>query len=113
MFGSICRGYETSSEWQLAERQLYIKSKSNSWFNEINQLFIKYELEDPYQSSHTSLSKLEWKKLIAKGINNYWMVKVEQEAKLFTSLKYLSGDKLRIGKCHPLPKRLKANMRDI
>ena len=114
LFGSICRGEETSTEWQLAERQLYIKgSKSNSWFNEIKQLFIKYELGDPYQSLYTSLSKLEWKKLIAKGVNSYWMVKVEQEAKLFTSLKYLSGDKYRIGKCHPLTKTLTASIRDI
>jgi hypothetical protein len=64
-FGNITRSEHTSIEWRLAERQLQVKSyDSNSWFMDIREICIKYDIMDPYTYLENPLPKLEWKRLI-------------------------------------------------
>jgi hypothetical protein len=84
MFGNITRAHKNSTEWKLAERQLHIKSlDSNSWFMEIKNLCIKYDLEDPIHYMQNHLSKTKWKSLITSAIYNYWSDRINEEIKKF------------------------------
>ena len=48
-FGNICQLPETTIEHRLAVRQLSVKSfTSHSWFIAVKEIFIKYNLPDPY-----------------------------------------------------------------
>ena len=48
-FGNICRLPETTIEHRLAVRQLSVKLfTSQSWFIAVKEIFIKYNLPDPY-----------------------------------------------------------------
>jgi len=68
LFGNICRSSQDSIEWRVAEGQLGLKNmKSHSWFVDIKKLFIKYELENPYEYLLCSdYTKLKWKIMINK-----------------------------------------------
>ena len=49
-YGNICRLPKTSVEHQLAVRQLSVKPyDSHSWFIAVKEIFMKYDLPDPYE----------------------------------------------------------------
>ena len=113
LFGSICRSGNESTEWQIAARKLSIKNrKSNSWFIEIRKLFIQYRIDDPYSYLSSLLSKTEWKTLIKKNINSYWISQITEKSTLYKSLKLLNG-KFQFGRCHSVATTITANIRDI
>ena len=65
LYGNITRAKKSSIEWKLAERQLTIKShESHSWFIEIKELCLKYDILNIYNYLENPLSKNQWKKMI-------------------------------------------------
>jgi hypothetical protein len=55
--------------WKLAKRQLTIKShESHSWFIEIKELCLKYDILNIYNYLENPLSKNQWKKMIKTEI---------------------------------------------
>ncbi|CAC5382256.1 unnamed protein product [Mytilus coruscus] len=88
-YGNITRQEKSSIEWQLAERQLNVKS--------INM---------------NPISKYQWKSEITSKIQKFWTEKILNQAKLSTSLKYLSLI-YTPGRCHPIAKTNSMNSREI
>jgi uncharacterized protein YfbU (UPF0304 family) len=76
----------------LAERQLTIKShESLSWFIEIKELCLKYDILNIYNYLVNPLSKNQWKKMIKTKIYTYWKPRLSEEAKLYKSLKFMDN----------------------
>ncbi|CAC5377148.1 unnamed protein product [Mytilus coruscus] len=76
-YGNITRQEKSSIEWQLAERQLNVKSiNSNSWFSLLRKIFLKYELNDPGQYLVNPISKYQWKSEITSEIHKFWTEKI-------------------------------------
>ena len=113
LYGNITRAEQSFVEWKLAERQLTIKSHdSHSWFIEIKELCLKYDILNIYHYLQNPLSKNQWKKMIKTKIYAYWKSRLSEEAKLYKSLKFMDNH-LTFGKVHPLAKSTTYNTRDI
>ena len=112
-YGNITRQGKNSIEWQLAERQLNVKSiNSNSWFSLLRKIFLKYELNDPAQYLVNPISKYQWKREITSKVQKFWIEKILNQAKLYTSLRYLSLI-YKPGQCHPIANTNTMNSREI
>ncbi|CAG2207220.1 unnamed protein product [Mytilus edulis] len=102
-----------SIEWRLAKRQLQIKSHNScSWFIEVKELCLKYEINDLYAYLTNPLSKFQWKKLVKSKIHDYWTSKITDESKGYSTLKFMDH-KYNIGSVHPLAISVNANLKDI
>ena len=113
LYGNITRAEKSSVEWKLAERQLTIKSHdSHSWFIEIKELCLKYDILNIYNYLENPLSKNQWKKMIKTKNYAYWKSRLLEEAKLYKSLKFMNNH-LTFGKVHPLAKSTTCNLGDI
>ena len=113
LFGNITRLPSESIEVRLAKRQLEIKTfKSNSWFIAVKKILIKYDLPLPEAVLDNPPSKNKWKKQYNSAINKHWSKKVISQAKLYSSLKFLSKRYI-VGQCHTAIKPLPHSTRDI
>ncbi|CAG2242255.1 unnamed protein product [Mytilus edulis] len=113
LFGNISRANCDSIEWRLAERQLQIKPHNScSWFIEVKELCLKYEINDLYAYLNNPLSKFQWKKLVKSKIHDYWTSKITDESKGYSTLKFMDH-KYNIGSVHPLAISVNANIKDI
>ncbi|CAC5421449.1 unnamed protein product [Mytilus coruscus] len=113
LFGNITRSERSSIEWQLAERQLQIKTySSNSWFIELKKICAKYEILDLLQYLENPLPKIKWKKMITTKIHKYWEDAITSKMKGYSTLRYLK-DEYDIGKTYPLLKTASANKTEI
>ena len=113
LFGNITRLTENAIEYNLAKRQLEIKTfKSHSWFIVVKKILIQYELPDPESLLDNVLEKYAWKKRFRTAINKYWTERIATQSKLYTSLKHLSKTYV-IGKCHPAVRPYLHSDRDI
>ena len=113
LFGNICRLDRSSIEWQIAERQLTIKSfKSNSWFIDLKKICAKYEISNIQQYLYNPLTKLKWKSTITSKIKKFWINKIIDNKNMYSSLRYLS-DTYVLGMVHPVAFLSSANPSDI
>ena len=101
-FGNIIRSYG-SVEYELAWRQLSLKSdKSHSWFIMVKTLLELYELPSVYDLLQSPPGKYSWKNLVKNTVNRYWNLKLQDDARQKSSLKFLDIDSLKVGKTHLL-----------
>ena len=113
LFGNITRLPSQSIEVRLAKRQLEIKTfRSHSWFIAVKKILIKYDLPFPETLIDNPPTKYKWKNQCNRVINKYWTEKVISQAKLYSSLKFLSRH-YTVGKCHPAIKPFPLSKRDI
>ncbi|MEW8548000.1 MAG: reverse transcriptase domain-containing protein [Candidatus Thiodiazotropha sp.] len=113
LFGNITRLPDDSVELRLAKRQLEIKSfSSHSWFVAVKKVLVKYDLPDAVELIQAPPGKFFWKRQCNRSINDYWKDRIISQAKLYSSLKYLSKS-FKIGKCHPAVKPHDLSIRDI
>ena len=104
LYGNITRLPEKSVKYQLANRQLEVKTfKSHSWFSAVKKILIQYNLPSPESLLDNPLKKLAWKKLFNYAINEYWTCQIVSQWRIYSSLKYLSKTYV-VGKCHPAVK---------
>ena len=113
LYGNITRLSSDSVEYQLAKRQLEVKSfTSHSWFIAVKKILIKYNLPDPETLLENPVEKLNWKKTFNTAINEFWISHIVSQSRLYSSLKYLSKTYI-VGKCHPAVKPCLKSDRDI
>ena len=87
LFGNITRLTENAIEYNLAKRQLEIKTfKSHSWFIVVKKILIQYELPDPESLLDNVLEKYAWKKRFHTAINKYWTERIVSQSKLYILL---------------------------
>ena len=101
LFGSVCRLDEDSVEKWIAFRQLCVKSfNSNSWFIIVRMLFLKCDIPDCWNAVEAPHSKAQWKSLVNKHVNDYWVEIIESRSSLYSSLEYLTADQYYPGRTH-------------
>ena len=112
-FRNICRLPETTIEHRLAVRQLSVKSfTSHSWFIAVKEIFIKYNLPDPYDLLRDPPTKFHWGRIVNKHVNSHWESSIKENAVLYSSLRFLNVSGFACGKRHPLLRTL-GNIREV
>ena len=113
LFRNICCLSQTSTEHQLADRQLSAKSYgSRSWFIAVKEIFIKYNLQDPKRFLEDPPSKHKWKCIVNTQVNAYWEERIKAIAVLYSSLTFLNVNSFKSGTRHPLIISL-GNVREV
>ena len=70
--GSMARK-DSSVEHSIAKRQLIMKTiKSPSWFNNVKDICIKYDLPSPLEILDEKPHKMKWKNQVKKAVTEYW-----------------------------------------
>ena len=101
-FNNICNQNENSLERQIFIRQFNVKRwDSKAWAKHIQPILTKYELGDVEPYIENALNKLCWKRNIHAVVVNKWKNKLERQAALYSSLKYMNCT-FRQGKLHPI-----------
>ena len=76
--------------------------KTHSWFHQIRNLCLLYNLPHPIQLLSAPLSKYRFKKLIKSHVINYWEIKLRNEAAPLTSLQYFNPAYMSLVSPHPI-----------
>ena len=76
--------------------------KSWSWFHQVRDLCLMYQLPHPLTFLTTPLTKAQHKALTKKHVVSYWEVKLNDDASLLHSLKYFKPEYMSLTKPHPL-----------
>ena len=98
----------------LVQRQLACSFNiQNSFFFIVSNILEKYGLPSLSQLVCSNYSKLQWKHIYVKAINNFWTKQFVCEIKTKKTLKYLSVYNLRIGTTHLVWRSLDALVPDV
>ena len=104
LFGMICRLHN------IAKDKLSFSSfSSKSWFLQVRDLCMQYQLPHPLDLLEMNLTKPAYKKLVSAHIINFWEKKLRQEAAPLTSLKYFHPNFMSLTSPHPIWSSAKSN----
>ena len=78
------------------------KPSGKSWFQEIREICILYDLPHPLTLLHSPPPKPTFKKLCRAKVHDYWHVKLSSEATSLRSLEYLQPAFLSLPRPHPI-----------
>ena len=78
------------------------KSSSKSWFIQIQNISLKYDLPHPLKILETQPGKEAYSKLITAKIMSYWENRLRGEAALLSSLVYFKPEFTSLKKPHPI-----------
>ena len=73
-----------------------------SWFHQIRNLCLKYDLPHPSSLLLNPPSKQEYKRIVKKKIINYWELLLRDEASSLTSLEFFFPEKMSLTSPHPI-----------
>ena len=74
----------------------------HSWFHDIHQLCLMYDLPNPVHFLEYPLEKMPFKKLIKSKVVSYWELVLRQEAENLRSIPFLKASYMSLTKVHPL-----------
>ena len=81
-----------SVEYALARRQLVLKDESSSsWYIYVEKLAHQYGLPSPYELLQHLPTKTRWKQMVKRQIHTHWKTKLEADALVKKSLRYMSA----------------------
>ena len=109
LFGMICRLKENILISLAMKVLVEAKPSANSWFQQIREVCILYNLPHPILLLECPPTKLSFKKLCKLKVHEYWHAKLVQEAAPLLSLKYFQPIFLSLASPHPLWKSLNGN----
>ena len=101
LFGMICR-LEDDPLHHLAVQVLLTSVCKYSWFVQIRELLLLYQLPNPLHLLHSPPSKDQYKKLTKAHILSYWETKLRAEAALLPSLVYFQPQYMSLTAPHRL-----------
>ena len=100
-FGNICR-LDGSKEREVVIRQACMTDRSSQSFAQrVKALLSKYQLPSIYTLISQIPNKKQWKWMVKKAIDDYWLDAMCGEAKRKKSLKYQDVTICSLGKSHP------------
>ena len=100
---SLCRLQESSTEKQLARRQLAVKDhRSISWYVAVRKILVRYNLPSCWDLLDNPPKKEHWRRMVNKEVNELWSSQIKQSAELYSSLRYLYADEYWPGRRHQL-----------
>ena len=102
IFGMVAR--LTADPLRIHARNVLIsaKSSSKSWFLQIRDICLKYNLPHPLVILETQPDKEAFKKLISAKIISYWENRLRGEAALLSSLSNFKPEFMSLIKPHPI-----------
>ena len=102
LFGMICR-LPGSILHQHASRVLWAnKPSSKSWFLEIRNICLLYNLPHPSSLLQYPIQKKSMKKLVKQHLLSYWEIKLRNEAAPLPSLEFFHPNFMSLDKPHPM-----------
>ena len=78
------------------------KISTKSWFHQVRDICLMYQLPHPLVLLTTSSTKEAFKNLCKKHVLNYWELKLRVEAEPLHSLQYFKPAYMSLAKPHPL-----------
>ena len=85
------------------------KPGAHSWFQQIREICIQYELPHPLSLLESPPPKLQFKKFCKDKVHEYWRSKLSLHASSLPSLQYLKPDFLSLKNPHPIWTSLDGN----
>ena len=78
------------------------KKSSKSWFCQVQEICLQYNLPHPLELIVIPPSKLDFKKKVRSAIINYWENKLRGEAGFLQSLEWFKPNFMSLRKPHPI-----------
>ncbi|XP_045215288.2 uncharacterized protein LOC123565485 [Mercenaria mercenaria] len=101
-FNNICNQKSDSTEREIFERQIMVKSnKSNSWACIIKPILSKYELSEVETYLNSPMTKNQWKSTVNVKVVQWWKKNIESRTVTYSSLKFMNPV-YTPGKFHPV-----------
>ena len=89
------------------------KKSSKSWFWQLRDICLQYNLPHPLKILENPPNKLEFKKMVKAGIINFWEDKLQGEASLLQSLEYFKPNFMSLCKPHPIWNTVGSNPHEV
>ena len=101
-FGMITR--MPGSILHIHATQILISAKlsAGSWFQQIRELCIDYNLPHPLDLLSNPLSKYAFNKLVKSKIIDFWEARLRDKAESLTSIQYFKADFMSLTQPHPI-----------
>ena len=108
LFSMVCHLRDDPLHTMAVTTIIEAKPGARSWFQDIRDLCIRYNLPHPLTLLQSPLPKLLFKNMCQKRVQEYWHAKLSQEATL-PSLEFLHPEYLSLTKPHPIWRSLDGN----
>ena len=102
LFGMVCRLPGDPLNQQAWQVLLTSPSSSKSWFMQLRNLLLQYQLPHPLKLLDSPPSKEAFKKLVKAKVLDYWETKFRAEASFLPSLVYFHPQYLSLKTTHRL-----------
>ena len=102
LFSMICRLPEDPLNLHARYILVSAKPSTNSWFQQIRNLCLQYQLPHPIQLLDHPLKKESFKNLAKSRVLDFWERKLRQEASSLDSLSFFHPTHMSLSKPHPL-----------
>ena len=79
-----------------------MRGSSWSWFHQVREVCLTYQLPHPLKLLNNPLGKEAFKKLVKKHVVNYWEIKLRSDAAPLSSLMYFKPEFMSLTRPHPL-----------
>jgi hypothetical protein len=102
LFGMVARLQDDPLKIHARNILVTAKSSSKSWFCQLRDLCLTYQLPHPIIILDNPPNKEAFKKLIKARVVDYWETKLRGEASLLSSLVYFKPEFMSLTKPHPI-----------
>ena len=102
LFGMICRLSNNILNQYAFNYFSEADQFKTSWFRQIGDLCLQYNLPQPLSLLQNPLDKTAMKLLVKKKVTDYWESKLRSEAESLKSLYYFNPNFMSLRKTHPL-----------
>ena len=102
LFGMICRLPSDPLNTLARQPLLTSSSRSQSWFIQVRNLLLVYQLEHPLKLLDYPPSKDSFKRLVKAKVTDFWEQKLRQESSYLPSLKYFHPQFMSLRSPHKL-----------
>ena len=102
IFGMICRLPDSILYKHAAHTLTTSKPSFHSWFSQIRDICLQYNLPHPLGILKANLTKDKFKILVKQHVINYWELKLRAKAAVLPSLEYFKADYLSLASPHPI-----------
>ena len=101
-FGMITRKPDSVLHKLGLETFSSLKCYPKSWFYQVREICLMYQLPHPLLIMNSGYSKEMFKTMVKKAVVSYWEAKLLHEASSLPSLKYFQPSQMSLSTSHPL-----------
>ena len=102
LFSMICRLPEDPLNLHARYILCSTKKSTNSWFHQIRNLCLQYQLPHPVELLDNPPQKDQFKRKLKSQVTSYWESKLREECSLLPSLRYFNPAFMSLANPHPL-----------